>query len=235
MKESDLYVVLESYYRDLGYQVKGEVCGCDLVALKEEKEEEQLIIIELKKSFNVKLLYQAVRRLAITDQVYVAFFKPEAGQKMSFWTMVKSLCRRLNVGAIVIDPIQDAASIRFLAEPSDFKARKSTAMKRKLMKEFMGREVSENTGGVSRQKLQTAYLESAVYIAALLSVHETLSAKELRTMGAPENTYDILYKNHYGWFSRKDKGLYCLKTGTPAKIKKEYSKIWDHYQQKVNA
>ncbi|MES0489578.1 MAG: DUF2161 family putative PD-(D/E)XK-type phosphodiesterase [Leptospirales bacterium] len=230
MKESDLYVVLESYYRDQGFEVKGEVCGCDLVALKKKKGDEQLIIIELKKSFNVKLLYQAVRRLAITDQVYVAFLKPEARQKMSFWTMVKSLCRRLHIGAIIIE----AKNIRFLAEPSDFQGRKSSAMKHKLMKEFMGREVSENIGGVNRQKIQTAYLESAIYIAALLNGHETLSAKALQEMGAPENTYAILYKNHYGWFSRKAKGLYSLKKGTLTKIQKEYSTIWEHYRLKVD-
>ena len=102
------------------------------------------------------------------------------------------------------------------------------------MKEFLGREVSENKGGVTGQKIQTAYLESAVYIAALLNEHESLSAKALREMGAPENTYDILYNNHYGWFSRKGKGLYCLKKGTPTKIKKEYSNIWEHYKLKVN-
>jgi hypothetical protein len=221
MVESDLYIVLEKYYRGLGYEVKGEVCGCDLVAVKDD----QIIIIELKTSFTAKLLYQAVRRLAATEFVYAAFFKPRARQAMSFWTMVKSLCRRLHIGAIVVD----GENVKFLSHPDIFVSKKSTAARGKILKEFTGRKVSQNTGGVTGKKLETAYLESAVKIAVMLSDNEARSAKELQEMGASEKTHAILYRNHYGWFERKEKGIYTLKQGAADFVCEKHPKMWLYY------
>ncbi|MDH4262462.1 MAG: DUF2161 family putative PD-(D/E)XK-type phosphodiesterase [Spirochaetia bacterium] len=221
MMESDLYIVLEKYYRKLGYDVQGEVCGCDLVAVKGEK----VIIIELKKSFNVKLLYQATRRLSATEFVYIAFFKPQARQAMSFWTMVKSLCRRLNIGAIVID----SENVKFLSEPGIFSAKKSNIQRASILKEFNGRKASRNIGGVTGKKLETAYLESAVQIAVILSDNEARSAKKLQELGTSDKTYSILYQNHYGWFEKKEKGLYGIKKNSLKLIREKYPEIWLYY------
>jgi hypothetical protein len=35
--ESDLYPVAARYFEERGFTVKGEVCGCDLVAVKGEE------------------------------------------------------------------------------------------------------------------------------------------------------------------------------------------------------
>jgi len=227
MLESDLYVILEKHFKALGYEVKGEVCGCDLVAIKGD----EMIIVELKKSFTTKLLYQAVRRLAATDTVYVAFFKPQARQAMSFWTMVKSLCRRLQIGAIVVDGV---SGVKYLAHPGKFASKKSKTAREKILKEFTGRHVSKNTGGVTGKKLETAYLESAVKIAVALAGlgnDGALSAKELRELGTSEKTHAILYQNHYGWFEKKDKGIYRLKAGAVEVIRKTHPRIWRYYQK----
>lgn len=225
MKESDLYVLLEKYYTDLGYEVKGEVCGCDLVAVKGD----DLVIIELKKSFNVKLLYQAVRRLTATDNVYVAFLKPETRQPMSYWTMIKSLCRRLHIGAFVIDK----GSIKCLSQPAPFLPKKSSVQAKKIFAEFSGRKASVNVGGVTGKKLETAYLENAIKIAVILSDNEARSAKQLAELGASEKAHSILYKNHYGWFEKKEKGIYRLKKGAPAEIRERYPKIWFYYAREI--
>lgn len=221
MMESDLYTIVEKYYISQGFIVKGEVCGCDLVAIKQD----QIIIVELKKNFNVKLLYQGVRRLSATEYVYVAFFKPKARQSMSFWTMIKSLCRRLHIGAILVED----ENLRFLSHPELFQTRKSTVQRKKILKEFHGRKVSENKGGVTGQKLETAYLENAIKIAVILAENGALSAKNLQTMGTAENTHTILYRNHYGWFEKKEKGLYNLKNGLSDQIRDSYPKIWQYY------
>lgn len=227
MKEVDLYPPLARHFEKQGFRVQGEVCGCDLVAVKAD---DSIVIVELKLNFNVKLLYQAVRRLAITPEVYIAFPRPKARQKMSFWQMVKSLARRLNLGVFILKDGQ----IQVLVEPSSFQARGSAKQRAKVLKEFRGRRISENQGGVSGTKLGTAYLESAVLIAVLLQKHRKLTAAQLRELGASDKAHAILYRNHYGWFERKDvaagkKGVYGLKARMSVQIKKEHGKVWEYY------
>ncbi|MEQ9363164.1 MAG: DUF2161 family putative PD-(D/E)XK-type phosphodiesterase [Leptospirales bacterium] len=221
MKESDLYEPLARKFRKQGYKVQGEVCGCDLVAVKDD----EIIVVELKKTFNVKLLYQAVRRLAITARVYVAIFRPEARQKMSYWQMIKSLARRLNLGVFVVD----GDSVKVLVEPGPFQSRILARQRQKVLKEMHGRRISENAGGVTRTKLNTAYLENAVHISVLLKKHRKLTAAQLQERGANDKTYNTLYRNVYGWFERRDKGVYGLKPRISARIRKEHPKIWEFY------
>lgn len=222
MKESDLYVVLAKYYSQKGYEVKGEVCGCDFVGIKKE----EIIIVELKKQFNVKLLYQATRRLAITPKVYMAIFKPGTRQKLSHWTMLKSLSRRLQLGLIIVDK----ENVKILAEPEPFNSVKKNNQRIKLLKEFSGRKAGNNLGGINKTKLETAYLESAIHIAVVLTKRKTSSASELLELGTPENTYQILYNNHYDWFERIEKGIYTIKKGKPKEIKRKYPGIWEYYR-----
>ncbi len=226
MKEADLYQPVADYFKGQGFEVKGEVCGCDLVAVKEE----QIVIVELKTSFNVKLLYQAVRRLAITDQVYAAYAAPKARQKMSYWAMIRSLARRLFIGVIMVD----GEALKVLVEPGPFSAKASKKKRQQVLNEFHGRRVSQNIGGVNRTKLQTAYLESAVHISVLLKKHRQLSAVELQKLGATDKAYGIVYNNHYRWFERaKTKGKYKLKRGAARKIAHEYPEIFNYYVQLV--
>lgn len=225
MKESDLYEPLALRFQKQGYKVQGEVCGCDIVAVKGD----DIIVVELKKVFNVKLLYQAVRRLAITPTVYIAIFRPEAKQKMSFWQMIKSLARRLNIGVFVLD----GETINVLVEPAPFSARPAAKQRQKVLKEFHGRKISENAGGVTGTKLNTAYLENAIYISVLLKKHRQLTAAQLQEFGTNEKTYNTLYRNVYGWFARKDKGVYALKPRVSVQIKKKHPKIWEYYSNLV--
>ena len=57
--ENDLYPSIKRYLGKLGLEVKGEVCGCDLVALSEGSPE-LVVIGEMKKSFTLELVLQAV-------------------------------------------------------------------------------------------------------------------------------------------------------------------------------
>ncbi|MCR9143424.1 MAG: DUF2161 family putative PD-(D/E)XK-type phosphodiesterase [bacterium] len=227
MKESDLYEPIARKFRKAGFKVQGEVCGCDIVAVRNE----EIVVVELKKAFNVKLLYQAVRRLGVTPQVYVAIFRPEARQKMSFWQMIKSLARRLNLGVFVVD----GDKISTLVEPAPFQSRPSTKQRQKVLKEFHGRKISENAGGVTGTKLNTAYLENAIHIAVLLKKHRKLTTARLQEFGTNDKTYNTLYRNVYGWFMRKDKGVYGLKPRISLQIRKQHQQIWDFYSKLVES
>src|SRR5260370_14542320 len=59
--ETALYLPVKRFLENLGFTVKGEVGGCDLVALSGD-EPPIVVIGELKLSFNLELLLQAVDR-----------------------------------------------------------------------------------------------------------------------------------------------------------------------------
>ncbi|MCP4244022.1 MAG: hypothetical protein GY772_26015 [bacterium] len=65
LKETDLYPPLHDYLVAQGYTVRSEVNDCDVTATKDE----DLIVIEIKRSLNLTLLAQAARRQRITDSV----------------------------------------------------------------------------------------------------------------------------------------------------------------------
>lgn len=69
MKESDLYPALKSFLETQQYEVKGEVRGCDVMAMRGD---EQALIVELKLSLNLTVLLQAVNRLALSPLVILA-------------------------------------------------------------------------------------------------------------------------------------------------------------------
>jgi hypothetical protein len=225
LTEAELYPIAERYFAGQGFTVKGEVCGCDLVAVKDDT----IVVAELKKTFNIKLLYQSVRRLAITDQVYAIIPKPQGRQKMSFWQMIKSLARRLNIGLLVID----GDKVMVVAEPGDFTRRVLARHRSKVLKEFHGRRVSKNIGGVRGVQLKTAYLESAIHISVLLKKHKAMQPAQLVREGAAPNARQILYNNYYDWFEKSARGLYKLKPGKARVIAKENPTIWRYYERLV--
>jgi hypothetical protein len=69
--ESTLYVPVKRFLEKLGFEVKGEVCGCDLVALR-DGEPTAVVVGELKLSFTLDLVLQAVDRTAVCDEIWLA-------------------------------------------------------------------------------------------------------------------------------------------------------------------
>jgi hypothetical protein len=69
--ETNLYSPVKRFLEELGFEVKGEVCGCDLVAL-DRGTPAALVIGELKLSFTLELVLQAVDRSAACDEVWLA-------------------------------------------------------------------------------------------------------------------------------------------------------------------
>src|SRR3954451_7338166 len=73
--EVDLYEPVKRFLEGLGYEVKGEVRGCDVVAIRrggDQGETEPPIVVELKLAFTLGFVLQGVDRLALTDLVYLA-------------------------------------------------------------------------------------------------------------------------------------------------------------------
>jgi hypothetical protein len=77
--ETDLYPPINGHLERLGLEVKGEVCGCDLVALSESSPE-LVVIGEMKQSFTFELVLQAVDRTSVCDEVSLAVGASKRGR-----------------------------------------------------------------------------------------------------------------------------------------------------------
>jgi hypothetical protein len=226
--ETDLYKPVRDYLEGLGYTVRSEVKDCDITAVKEE----ELVIVELKTSFNLKLLVQAVKRQRATDRVYVAIPMPKGGKRTAAWRDVCALLRRLELGLIIVkqaalkpdgskaNPKNSVTTnqknpipgIEVILHPDPFDRSKSMQNGRKkrrsIIKEAEARYGDYNTGGSNKNKLMTAYRENSIHIACCLLKFGQPSPGQLKKFGTGAKTQSILKKNYYGWFQRISRGKY---------------------------
>lgn len=206
----DLYEPVRCYFKELGYIVQAEVNDCDVVAIKDD----QLIIIELKRSITIKLLMQATKRQRLTEQVYIAIPEPTYHKRSRKWRDICYLLRRLELGLIIVSFTEKQDSIEIIQEPKSFSRKKSMAQsnkaKQKIIAEVSGRNGDYNIGGSHQTKIHTAYKESAIFIACCLERYGQLSPKALQNLGTGKKTPSILQMNYYGWFKRIKRGIYEL-------------------------
>jgi hypothetical protein len=207
MREVDLYPPLKSYLEGQGYEVKGEILNCDVVALRPEASP---IIVELKMSLNMTILLQAVDRIKISNTVYVGVPKGLAILKKRRKQIVK-LLRMLGLGLIVIDPLAKIGGIDILCDPGEYKPRQIKKQSGRLLKEFQERKGDPNQGGTSMKRgLLTAYRQKALAISEYLLEHGATKASIIAKSLEEPKTRTILYDNVYGWFDRLGKGVYIL-------------------------
>jgi hypothetical protein len=209
--EKDMYEPIRNFFIDQGFDVRAEVNHCDVCAMKDE----ELVIIELKRNLSIELLLQAVKRQKTADFVYLAVPKPKKRTTTSKWRDICHLIRRLELGLILVTVRKSKSVIEVAVHPEPFNREKSVQVNKrnrsKLIDEFKGRCADYNTGGVTGKKLMTAYRERALMVACCLDTFGPCSAASLEKYGVDKKkAYTILYKNHYGWFYKIDKGTYEL-------------------------
>src|SRR5258708_26449090 len=95
--ETALYLPVKRFLEKLGFTVKGEVGGCDLVALSGD-DPPIVVIGELKLSFNLELVLQAVDRAGACDEVWLAAQMSARRQGRGSDARHRNLCRPLRVG-----------------------------------------------------------------------------------------------------------------------------------------
>lgn len=228
MKETELYEPVKKLLADEGYEIRGEVAGADIAAVKGD----ELLLVEMKTSLNMRLLLQAVKRQRLTDKVFIAVPRPQ--YKKRFSRDIKDreyLLRRLSLGLIYVVTEVEVPYASIVFEPLPFNMKLSMAKtkkkKVKLLNEYKGRSGDFNIGGSVKTKLVTAYRENSLKIAYYLNKNEQMKTKELREAGCPETSTSILYDNHYGWFEKTGRAEYKLSdSGKEALVK--YSQIVKH-------
>jgi hypothetical protein len=230
--ETDLYKPVYDYLAEQGYTVHSEVKNCDITAVKGE----ELVVVELKTSFNLKLLVQAVKRQRVADSVYVAVPYPKGGKRAHGWADMCLLLRRLEMGLIVVKTGIENPEIELVFHPNTFDRLKSAQTgkrKRKsIIHEVEGRYGDFNTGGSNRRKLMTAYRENSIFIACCFEKYGGLTPAQLRKLGTGPKTLSILSKNYYGWFDKISKGIYVLHPDAKEFLA-NYPELVQHYMEKA--
>ena len=205
MKESDLYLPLKQYLESQNYEVKGEVCDCDVVAMRGE---EPPVIVELKLTLNLDVLLQGVDRLALSSLIYIGIPHECKSFKKRRKLSVK-LLKMLGFGLILINPKSNKVEV--LLDPSEYKPRKVKQKKERLLGEFQSRIGDPNLGGMASKKgVLTSYRQKALKIALYLEKNKSVKASTLSKELEEPKARDIMYKNFYGWFNRVSTGVYDL-------------------------
>ncbi|WP_415225234.1 DUF2161 domain-containing phosphodiesterase [Psychromonas sp.] len=206
LQESDLYLPIKSFLNNLGYEVKGEIKECDIVAVKDDS----VVIIELKLNLNITLLLQAVERFSLTDNVYIAIpkqcsmFKKQAKQ-------IKKLIARLGIGLIVVDMQEEQQYVELINDPKDYKPRKNRAKQRGLLKEFTERLGDTQKGGSTRKKAGlTAYRQRCIRVAQYLSRQPHAKGAEIKKSLSEPQATQFLRDDYYAWFNKIERGVYEL-------------------------
>ena len=204
--EAALYGPVKRFFERSGFEVKGEVNGCDLVA---RRGDEPPVIVELKLRFTLTLLLQGIDRLAISERVYLAVPRPprRARGLSPDAPGVRRLCRRLGLGLLLVG--RRSGTIAILEEPVPYRPRRAAARAARLLDEFARRTGDGNIGGRNRVPIVTAYREDALRCARLLA-GGPMPLKALRAATGVADAASILQRDVYGWFQRLGRGIYGL-------------------------
>jgi hypothetical protein len=201
--ESSLYPPVKRFLEKLGFEVKGEICGCDLVAL-DAGSPSAVVIGELKLTFTLDLVLQAVDRTAACDEVWLAVRASRRGRGREGDPRVKKLCRLLGLGLLSVTA---SGRVEVVVEPGPWRPRRDGKRRSRIVEEHRRRRGDPAAGGSARQPIMTAYRQQALACAAALA----------RAPGRPRDLKidipdapKILLSNVYGWFVRVERGLYAL-------------------------
>jgi hypothetical protein len=200
MAETSLYSAVKRFLEAAGFDVKGEVKGCDIVAVHPEH---TLAIVEMKLGFSLELLLQATDRARLADEVWLAVPATRRGRDRD--RRVHRLCRLLGFGLLAVAPACDRVEV--LVEPGPYQPRRDHHRRARLLTEHARRRGDPSTGGTTRQPIVTAYRQQALVGAAMLSAGPA-RPRDLKDT-APEAAR-ILSRNVYGWFQRTQRGVYQL-------------------------
>lgn len=228
--ESDLYEPIQKFLIEQGYCVRGEVKDCDITAMKQD----ELVIVELKRSFQLKLVYQAIERQKADAFVYVAIPRPQKGQKSKEWKNILELLKRLELGLITVALDSEIHFVEVILTPGMGRRLKNKKKDSEIRGELVARKGDFNIGGTNKRKIMTAYREKCVELACLMENEESVSLKEFYELGLEKKISGVMGKNFYHWFERTAKGAYRLSDkGKEALESHDFDELVQFYRKKA--
>lgn len=210
--ETALYLPVKRFLEKLGFTVKGEIGGCDLVALSGD-DPPIVVIGELKLAFNLELVLQAVDRAGAADEVWVAAKLSARGKGRESDARYRNLCRRLGFGMLAVT---DRGDVEVIVKPTAV-PRRDPKKRSRLVSEHRRRIGDPAIGGSTRAPIMTAYRQQALACAAAMS-DGPQRVRDLRR-NVPD-AGKILLHNVYGWFDRTERGIYALTDAGHAALKR---------------
>ena len=206
----ELYAPVKAFLEARGFAVKGEVRGCDVVAMR-EGEPDLLVIVEMKLGFSMELLLQAVDRMAMADEVWLAVPATRRGRDQD--RRAHRLCRLIGVGLLGVTV--STGRVAVLAEPGPYKPALAGRKRSRLVGEFSRRAGDPTPGGGRGRPIMTAYRQAALALGVALRAGPR-RPKELRGIAADAGV--VLYRNVHGWFERVATGVYGLSPAGEAAV-----------------
>ncbi len=203
LSETALYLPVKKWLETQGYEVKAEIGAADVVGMRAH---EDPVIVELKTTFSLSLLHQAIDRQSITDNVYVAVPRKPGKAAYKILRKNKSLCRRLGLGLLTIRPKDNL--VEMICAPAPFTPRKSKKKQAKLLKDFTQLSGDPNKGGQTRQGLMTGYRQDALRCLKVLFDEGATKASIVKDLSGVARARNIMADNHYGWFEKVERGVY---------------------------
>jgi hypothetical protein len=211
--ETSLYLPVKRHLENLGFTVKGEIGGCDLVALSGD-DPPVVVIGELKLRFNLELILQGVERAGACDEVWLAARLSMRGKGRESDARYRNLCRRLGFGML---GVTDRGDVEVLVAPATVSLRRNPKKRSRLVSEHQRRKGDPVVGGSTRMPIMTAYRQQALSCAAAMAAGPC-RVRDLRAENPDAGK--ILLHNVYGWFDRVDRGIYILTDAGHAALKR---------------
>ena len=211
--ETALYLPVKRFLEKHGFTVKGEIGGCDLVALSGD-DPPIVVIGELKLAFNLELILQAVDRAAAADEVWLAAKLSARGKGRESDARYRNLCRRLGFGML---GVTDRGDVEVIVKPPTTAPRRNPKKRSRLVSEHRRRIGDPVLGGSTRAPIMTAYRQQALACASALA-NGPGRVRDLREK-IPD-AGKILLHNVYGWFDRAERGIYVLTDAGRAALKR---------------
>jgi hypothetical protein len=211
--ETELYLPVKRFLEGLGFDVKGEIRGCDLVGLS-AGDPPVVVIGELKLAFNLELILQAVDRAPAGDEIWIAAKISARGKGRESDARYRNLCRRLGFGMLGVTA---NGQVEVLVKPPTAAPRREPKTRSRLVAEHQRRQGDPVLGGSTRAPIMTAYRQQALACASELAAGPR-RVRDLRQR-CPD-AGKILLNNVYGWFARADRGIYGLTEAGHAALKR---------------
>ena len=210
--ETSLYQPVKQFLESLGFHVKGEIGGCDLVGIAEGTPP-VVVIGEMKLTFNLDLVLQGVDRADICDEVWLAVRASRLSGRQRD-PRVRKLCQRLGFGLLAVS---EPGTVEIIVSPEGALPRRNLRRRSRVVEEHRRRRGDPMHGGGSRVPIMTAYRQQALACAAKvrLGLQRPRDLKPL-IPDAPK----ILLRNVYGWFERTARGVYALTEAGQAALEK---------------
>lgn len=210
--ETALYLPVKRFLEELGFTVKGEIGGCDLVGLS-AGDPPIVVIGELKLAFNLELILQAVDRAPAGDEVWIAAKMSVRGKGRESDARYRTL-----PAARLRDAWGDRPRPgRGAGETADGGPRREPKICSRLVAEHQRRQGDPALGGSTRAPIMTAYRQQALACASALA-EGPQRVRDLRER-CPD-AGKILLNNVYGWFERAERGIYGLTEAGHAALKR---------------